>query len=58
MVKGLPDPALSLPLAAGALLSVPWVTVTVRYLPESAIRAAVGALTLILGLVSLARLLA
>jgi hypothetical protein len=32
--------------------------VTVRHLPESAIRAAVGALTLILGLVSLAKLLA
>ena len=57
-IKGLPDPALTLPLAAGALLSVPWATVTVRHLPESAIRAAVGALTLILGLVSLATLLA
>jgi uncharacterized membrane protein YfcA len=57
-IKGLPDPALTLPLAAGALLSVPWATVTVRHLPESAIRGAVGALTLVLGLVSLAKLLA
>ena len=57
-IKGLPDPALALPLTAGALLSVPWATVTVRHLPENAIRAAVGALTLVLGLVSLAKLLA
>lgn len=57
MLKGLPDPALTLPLAAGALLSVPWATVTVRHLPESTIRAAVGVLTLALGLVSLAKLL-
>lgn len=56
-MKGLPDPSLTLPLAAGALLSVPWATVTVRHLPETAIRAAVGVLTLALGLVSLAKLL-
>jgi uncharacterized membrane protein YfcA len=56
-IKGLPDPALTLPLAAGALLSVPWATVTVRHLPENVIRAAVGVLTLVLGLVSLAKLL-
>jgi uncharacterized membrane protein YfcA len=55
-VKGLPNPALTLPLVSGALLSVPWATVTVRHLPESAIRAAVGVLTLILGLVSLVKL--
>lgn len=56
-VKGLPDSALTLPLAAGALLSVPWATVTVRHLPENAIRAAVGVLTLVLGLISLVKLL-
>ncbi len=57
VLKGVPDMGLALPLSAGALLSVPWATVTVRRLPESGIRAAVGILTLILGLVSLAKLL-
>jgi uncharacterized protein len=57
-VKGAPDWGLTLPLAAGALLSVPWATVTVRRLPETWLRAGVGILTLILGLVSLAKLMA
>jgi uncharacterized membrane protein YfcA len=57
-VKGAPDWSLALPLAAGAMLSVPWATVTVRRLPETWLRAAVGTLTLILGAVSLAKLLA
>ncbi len=56
-LKGAPDWGLALPLTAGALLSVPWATVTVRHLPENTIRAAVGGLTLVLGLVSLAKLL-
>lgn len=56
-LNGLPNPTLTLPLAAGALLSVPWATVTVRHLPESTIRAAVGVLTLVLGLISLVKLL-
>jgi len=56
-VKGAPDWGLAVPLAAGALLSVPWATVTVRRLPETWLRAGVGILTLILGLVSLAKLL-
>jgi uncharacterized membrane protein YfcA len=43
---------------AGALLSVPLATVTVRRLPEILIRRAVGALTLLLALISLAKLLA
>ena len=42
-----------LSLAAGALLAVPWATLTVRHLPEPWLRAGVGALTLVLGLVSL-----
>ncbi len=58
VVKGSPDWALILPLAAGALLSVPWATVTVRRMPERWIRAGVGILTLVLGLVSLAKLMA
>ena len=56
-VKGAPDWGLTLPLATGALLSVPWATVTVRRLPETWLRAGVGILTLVLGLVSLAKLL-
>ena len=55
-VKGAPDWGLTLPLAAGALLSVPWATVTVRRLPETWLRAGVGGLTLILGFVSLVKL--
>jgi uncharacterized protein len=56
-VKGAPDWGLTLPLATGALLSVPWATVTVRRLPETWLRAGVGILTLVLGAVSLAKLL-
>ncbi len=56
-VKGAPDWGLTLPLAAGALLSVPWATVTVRRLPETWLRAGVGILTLVLGLVSLGKLM-
>jgi uncharacterized membrane protein YfcA len=55
-VKGAPDWGLTLPLAAGALLSVPWATVTVRRLPETWLRAGVGTLTLVLGVVSLIKL--
>ena len=51
------DWGLALPLASGALLSVPLATATVRRLPERAIRSAVGLLTLLLGLISLAKLL-
>jgi hypothetical protein len=52
------DLALALPLALGAMLSVPLATVTVRRLPERGMRAAVGGLTLVLGLVALVKLLA
>lgn len=55
---GMPDWSLAAPLAAGALLSVPVATVTVKRLPESVLRGAVGILTLVLGCVSLAKLLA
>jgi uncharacterized membrane protein YfcA len=52
------DLALATPLALGALLSVPMATITVKQLPEGVVRGAVGIMTLILGLVSLAKLLA
>lgn len=51
------DWTLTLPLAAGALLSVPLATATVRRLPEDWIRRAVGGMTLVLGLVLLLKLL-
>jgi len=51
------DWSLTLPLAAGALLSVPLATATVQQMPETAIRRGVGLFTLILGGVLLARLL-
>ncbi|MCU0833918.1 MAG: sulfite exporter TauE/SafE family protein [Chromatiaceae bacterium] len=51
------DWTLATPLAAGALLSVPVATITVKRMPESAIRAAVGIVTLGLGLLSLIKLL-
>ncbi len=51
------DLALATPLALGALLSVPMATVTVKRLPEGVVRGAVGIMTLVLGLVSLAKLL-
>ncbi|KAA6182528.1 sulfite exporter TauE/SafE family protein [Thiohalocapsa marina] len=51
------DWSLATPLALGALLSVPVATLTVKRLPESSIRTAVGLVTLALGLVSLAKLI-
>ncbi|MBK1709988.1 sulfite exporter TauE/SafE family protein [Marichromatium gracile] len=49
LLGGAIDWSLALPLSAGALLSVPLATVTVRRLPEALIRGAVGVLTLTLG---------
>lgn len=51
------DWALATPLAAGALLSVPLATITVKRMPESAMRTAIGVVTLALGLLSLTKLL-
>jgi uncharacterized membrane protein YfcA len=51
------DWSLALPLAIGALLSVPVATITIKGLKESTIRAAIGGLTLGLGLLSLGKLL-
>ncbi len=47
---------LAAPLAAGALFSVPFATLTVRRVPERWTRAAVGVVTLILGLLTLGKL--
>jgi uncharacterized membrane protein YfcA len=57
VLKGGLDWTLATPLAAGALLSVPVATLTVKRMPESAIRAAVGVVTLGLGILSLTKLL-
>jgi uncharacterized membrane protein YfcA len=48
---------LAVPLALGALLSVPMATVTVRHVPEHVVRGLVGAVTLALGLLALLKLL-
>jgi hypothetical protein len=52
------DLTLTVPLALGALLSVPMATVTVRRMKESSMRGLVGIGTLALGLVALGKLLA
>lgn len=57
LMRGMPDWSLTLPLMAGALLAVPLATATVKRLSEQSIRAAVGGLTLILGVVLLSKLL-
>lgn len=48
---------LAVPLTLGALLSVPIATVTVRHLPEHLMRGLVGAATLLLGLITLLKLI-
>ncbi len=51
------DFALAIPLTAGALLSVPLATLTVRRIPEKYMRASVGVLTCTLGLLALGKVL-
>jgi len=51
------DWTLAAPLTAGALMSVPLATLTVRKLPETLMRVGVGLMTLILGIVALVKLL-
>ena len=51
------DWSLAMPLALGALLSVPIATLTVQRMPEPIIRGAVGFLTIALGLLSLFKLI-
>jgi uncharacterized membrane protein YfcA len=47
---------LAVPLTVGAVLSVPVATLTVRRLPEVAMRASVGGVTCLLGVLTLAKL--
>jgi len=51
------DWTLAIPLTLGALLSVPLATLTVRALPDNALRVCVGTGTVLLGLLSLSCLL-
>ena len=48
---------LAIPLTAGAVLSVPMATLTVRRLPEAAMRISVGVVTFLLGILTLVKLL-
>ncbi len=48
---------LAMPLAVGALLSVPFATLTVRRMPEKWVRGAVGVVTLGLGILTLIKLI-
>jgi len=57
LIHGGIDWALAAPLTAGALLSVPVATLTVRRLPESVMRGGVGVVTCLLGTLALAKLL-
>jgi len=50
------DWTLALPLTAGAVLSVPMATLTVRRLPEVAMRASVGGVTCLLGILMVYKL--
>ena len=51
------DWSLALPLMLGAMLSVPVATLTVRRLPETAMRIGVGTVTCSLGVLAAAKLL-
>lgn len=55
-MRGSVDWALAIPLTMGGLLSVPMATLTVRRVPESAMRVGVGAATCALGGLALAKL--
>jgi uncharacterized membrane protein YfcA len=50
------DLTLAAPLTLGALLSVPMATLTVRRIPENAMRASVGVVTCLLGVFALVKL--
>jgi uncharacterized membrane protein YfcA len=51
------DLTLAAPLTLGAILSVPMATLTVRRIPENTMRTTVGAVTCLLGVFALAKLL-
>lgn len=50
------DLMLAGPLTLGALLSVPMATLTVKWLPENAVRSSVGVMTCLLGILTLIKL--
>jgi uncharacterized protein len=54
-LRGTLDWGLALVLTTGALLSVPMATLTVRALPDGAVRTAVGLVTILLGIAALFR---
>jgi uncharacterized membrane protein YfcA len=56
-LRGNPSWSLAIPLTVGAVLSVPMATMTVRRLPESVMRCSVGAVTCVLGLLTLVKLI-
>jgi uncharacterized membrane protein YfcA len=56
-LNGAPDWGLAVPICTGAILSVPMATWTVRILPASDLRWAIGYATLFLGLLTLIKLL-
>jgi uncharacterized membrane protein YfcA len=56
LLGGSIDWTLAAPLTIGAVLSVPMATLTVRRLPEAAMRASVGGVTCLLGILTLAKL--
>jgi len=47
------DLMLAAPLTLGAMLSVPMATLTVKFLPEYAVRSGVGVMTCLLGILTL-----
>ncbi len=57
LMYGRIDWLLAAPLTAGAMLSVPVATLTVRRLPEAVMRASVGVVTCLLGVLTVAKLL-
>ena len=57
LLSGSIDWSLAIPLTAGAIMSVPLATLTVRRLPESVLRGCVGVATCVLGLLMIAKLI-
>jgi len=57
LMHGQIDWMLAVPLTAGAILSVPMATLTVRRLPEAVMRCSVGVVTCLLGILTLVKLL-
>ena len=56
LIHGHLDLLLAAPLTLGAMLSVPMATLTVKWLPENAVRSGVGVVTCLLGILTLIKL--